>query len=335
MTMSRDSRLASARLCGPVCVDIAGTTVTPAERERLLHPLVGMVILFSRNYENCAQLAQLTGVIHELRPGLVIAVDHEGGRVQRFREGFTSVPAMRELSCRTDAVEALHAAGLVLAAELRACGVDFTFAPVLDVDYGRSGVIGDRSLGDSPAAVVRHARALIEGLKEGGMSSCGKHFPGHGWPEGDSHTMLPRDERDRAAVLADAAPYGELAAELGSLMTAHVAYDAFGGEVATYSRELLKSVLRESLACDALVFSDDLTMKGAGGEPIETRAQRALSAGCDMLLVCNAPEEADRLLSKLSWVRTPEFERRFERLLPNALTAQAQRLDAARRLISV
>ncbi len=300
---------------GPVCVDIAGLTLTPHEIERLKHPLTGMVILFSRNYQNREQLKALTEAIHQARPGILISVDHEGGRVQRFREGFTEVPAMGELRRRDKAMSHMEAAGLVLAAELRECGVDLTFAPVLDVDYGRSKVIGDRSLGTTPFEVTENARAFISGLRQGGMASCGKHFPGHGWAEADSHVALPTDERPLEELLRDMRAYRKLP-ELDSIMTAHVSYAAFDGELATFCPRLLKDVLRDRLGFKGLVFSDDLTMKAAAADTITERAQRALSAGCDMVLVCNDPDAADELLATLAWERTPEFDRRLSRLAP-------------------
>ena len=203
----------------------------------------------------------------------------------------------------------------MLAHELRMAGVDMTFAPVLDVDYGRSGVIGDRSLGTTPALVTNHARSLIDGLAEAGMAACGKHFPGHGWAEADSHTTLPRDDRPAEKVLRDAEPY-RLLTGLPAVMTAHVAYDAFQGEIATFSSGLLKDVLRQKFGFTGLVFSDDLTMKGAGEGPIEERAARALAAGCDVLLACNHPAEMDRLLEYLVWERNDAFHSRFMKILP-------------------
>ena len=303
------------RSLGPVCIDLEGTTLTEREEELLKHPLVGMVILFTRNYTSRDQLADLTAAIHERRPGIVIAVDHEGGRVQRFREGFTQIPSMRELATGPNVAARYRAAGVVLAHELRMAGVDMTFAPVLDVDYGRSGVIGDRSLGTTPALVTNHARSLIDGLAEAGMAACGKHFPGHGWAEADSHTTLPRDERPAEKVLRDAEPY-RLLTGLPAVMTAHVAYDAFQGEIATFSSGLLKDVLRQKFGFTGLVFSDDLTMKGAGEGPIEERAARALAAGCDVLLACNHPAEMDRLLEYLVWERNDAFHSRFMKILP-------------------
>ena len=302
-------------LPGPVCVDIAGTSLTETERERLRHPLTGMVILFTRNYRDRRQLKALCDEIHRTRPGILISVDHEGGRVQRFREGFTKVPAMADLAEGEGATERLEAAGVILAAELRDCGVDFTFAPVLDVNWGRSAVIGNRSLGKTADEVIRNAGALVRGLRKGGMASCGKHFPGHGWAEADSHVALPVDERSWEELREDMRPYRRVA-DLASLMTAHVSYTAFDGEIATFSKRLLRDVLRFHLGFEGLVFSDDLSMKGAEGADITTQAERALDAGCDMVLVCNRPDLADELLAHLHWERTPEFNRRLAVLSP-------------------
>lgn len=311
----KDLVVTHGNLPGPVCVDIEGLVLREKERERLRHPLTGMVILFTRNYADRKQLKALCDDIHRTRPGILISVDHEGGRVQRFRQGFTEVPAMADIAVGKDPVARLEAAGMILASELRECGVDFTFAPVLDIDWGRSGVIGNRSLGKSSAEVVKNANALIRGLRKGGMASCGKHFPGHGWAEADSHVALPTDDRHLEELREDMEPYSKLE-NLTSLMTAHVSYNAFGGEVATFSKHLLQDVLRFHLGFDGLVFSDDLTMKGASGADITTQAEKALAAGCDMVLVCNRPDLADELLSKLKWTRTPEFDRRFAALRP-------------------
>lgn len=317
---------------GPVCVDVEGQSLSEHERNRLRHPLTGMVILFSRNYGDPAQLRALCDQIHAVRPGILISVDHEGGRVQRFRSGFTEVPAMSDIASGVDAERRFEAAGLVLAAELRACGVDFTFAPVLDVDHGRSAVIGTRSLGKTPELVTAHASALIRGLRRGGMASCGKHFPGHGWAEADSHTALPEDERDAESLIRDMLPYGKLP-DLASVMTAHVAYHAFGGEVATFSSRLLRDVLRVRLGFRGLVFSDDLSMKGAAGGSVTEQAERALAAGCDMVLVCNRPDMADELLANLCWMRTPEFDARFAGLAPGKACGEAE-LAKARSLLA-
>lgn len=307
-------------------VDVAGHRLTDHERERLRHPLVGGVILFARNYADRAQLTALCSEIHGLREKpLLIAVDHEGGRVQRFREdGFTALPSMRALGTlwQRDAQAALTAAtavGYVLAAELRACGVDLSFAPVLDLDYGVSAVIGDRSFHRDPQVVASLARALIHGLGMAGMACCGKHFPGHGAVEADSHHEIPVDGRDLDAILReDAAPYewlGDLV--LPSIMPAHVIYPKVDGAPAGFSRVWVQEVLRGRLRYDGAVFSDDLTMEGAtvAGD-ILARAEAALGAGCDMVLVCNRPDLADDLLSRLQYEMPEVSIARLRRLMP-------------------
>ena len=305
---------------GPVCVDIAGLELTDHERDRLRHPLTGMVILFTRNYANREQLKALCTNIHATRPEILIAVDHEGGRVQRFRTEFTEVPAMAEIAGREHPEEAFRAAGQVLAEELREVGVDLTFAPVLDINYGRSSVIGNRSFGKNSLEVIKNAGAFIEGLADAGMASCGKHFPGHGWAEADSHIALPTDERSVEALERDMEPYRAIK-KLASVMTAHVSYEAYHGELATFSSTLLKKVLREELGFDGLIFSDDLSMKAAVVDTIVDRAEHALKAGCDMVLICNHPEEADELLAGPKWTRPKDFDRRFDRLRPQAAQA--------------
>ena len=315
-------KLERARSLGPVVVDIEGTTLSAHEIKRLQHPLTGAVILFTRNYSTPEELTALTGAIHAVRPGILITVDHEGGRVQRFREGFTEIPPMGDfLRLGSRAPGLLAQAGFILASELRAGGVDFSFTPVLDIDYGRSKVIGNRSLGRTPEEVERNARGLISGLRSGGMGSCGKHFPGHGWAEADSHVALPADERPREKVLSDLDVYRGLASELSSLMTAHVAYEGFDGETATFSPTLLKEILRDEIGFTGLVFSDDLSMKGAGSsESVADRARRALSAGCDMVLHCNHPDEVDEILRDLDWERPERFSERLAGLLPDSGT---------------
>lgn len=296
---------------GPVMLDIEGTALTAADRKRLLHPLTGGVILFTRNYASPEQLANLTGEIHALRsPALLIAVDHEGGRVQRFRQGFTVLPAMREFGKLWDkhphqAREAVHQAGLVLAAELRAHGVDLTFAPVLDVDFGNSNVIGDRAFHSDTEAIAQLARALCEGFKQGGMSSIGKHFPGHGHVRADSHHEVPIDERSWQDIWdCDLLPFVRMIeAGLGGVMPAHVIYPQIDAQPAGFSAKWLKEILRKQLGFDGVIFSDDLSMEGAavaGG--VIDRANAALGAGCDMVLVCNKPDAADELLNGLEYV---------------------------------
>jgi len=293
---------------GPVMLDLAGLELTAAEKELLRHPLTGGAILFARNFESPTQLAALTREIRALRdPNLLIAVDHEGGRVQRFREGFTRIPPMRSLGeCwLADPAQAkawAEAAGYVIAAELRSHGVDFSFTPVLDVDFGSSGVIGDRAFSDRPAAISDLAGALIAGLAAGGAASVGKHFPGHGYASADSHVAVPVDERElREIEAADLVPYRALISRgLSGVMPAHVIYPRVDRHPAGFSRVWLKDILRMRLGFDGMIFSDDLSMEGAsvaGG--VQERARAALDAGCDMLLLCNAPQAAAKLLEDL------------------------------------
>lgn len=305
---------------GPLMIDIAGLELSPLDNERLLHPLVGGVILFSRNYADRAQLTALCGTIHALRePTLPIAIDHEGGRVQRCRAGFTAVPPMRRLGEFWDrdaaaARQAARAVGYLLAAELRDCGVDFSFTPVLDLDWGRSGVIGDRAFHRQPQAVVELAGALIEGLRDAGMGCCGKHFPGHGWVAADSHVAIPIDERRLDELAADIEPYRKL--RLDAMMPAHVIYPQVDSRPAGFSPVWIGK-LRNELAFDGVIFSDDLSMEGAsvaGG--IVERAEAAWTAGCDVLLVCNAPDSVGELLD--AWRPAPDPQRaaRLQRLVP-------------------
>jgi len=335
---------------GPVMVDVAGTTLTKAEKARLRHPLVGGVILFARNFETRKQLCELTKQIHRARKEpLMIAVDHEGGRVQRFREdGFTVLPAMRDLGVVWDrdpltAMRLGTAAGYVLAAELRACGVDLSFTPVLDLDYGVSKVIGTRSFHRDPRVVAMLARAVAQGLAQAGMAACGKHFPGHGFVGADSHLEIPVDPRPLERILSeDAAPYAWLGdAVIPAVMPAHVIYPKVDKLPAGFSPRWVQDILRERLGYDGVVFSDDLTMEGATvvGD-ILARAQAAMSAGCDMVLVCNRPDLADDLLSRLDMPHAPESIERIRRLMPrfaapNWKTLQAEtRYQNARRLQS-
>ncbi len=305
---------------GPLMIDIAGTELSGLDRERLGHPLVGGVILFSRNYASTGQLTQLCAEIHGLRsPCLPIAVDHEGGRVQRFREGFTRLPAMRRLgelreTEPTAALDAARGVGYVLAAELRACGVDLSFTPVLDLDYGGSSVIGDRSLHRDPAIVAELAAALIAGLHQAGMGACGKHFPGHGYVVADSHVAIPVDERSLAGMADDLQPYRRLV--LDGVMPAHVIYPQVDSRPAGFSPVWLK-MLRDDFQFDGVIFSDDLSMQGASfaGGMIE-RVEAARLAGCDMLLVCNAPEAVGELLERWQPASDPARARRIERLNP-------------------
>lgn len=303
--MTSNSASASNPL-GPIMLDVVGTTLTQDDIRRIRHPLTGGVILFSRNYENRAQLTALTQAIHEARPGVLIAVDHEGGRVQRFRsDGFTRLPAMKTLGelWEKDVLQSVKAAtdvGYVLAAELRACGVDLSFTPVLDLDYGTSGVIGDRAFHRDPRTVTLLAKSLNHGLALAGMSNCGKHFPGHGYVQADSHIAIPVDERSLDEILQDdAAPYGWSGIGLSSVMPAHVIYPKVDDMPAGFSRIWL-DMLRNDLGFDGMIFSDDLSMEGAAMEGgVVAGAHAALAAGCDMILICNAPDKADILLEQV------------------------------------
>ena len=283
----------------PLIIDIAGTALTDDDRRRLAHPLVGGLILFARNWQSRAQLSQLSADIKRLQPDLLICVDHEGGRVQRFRtDGFTHLPPMRALGelWMQDAMRAQDAAsacGYVLAAELRACGVDFSFTPVLDLDWGPSGVIGDRAFHADARVVTMLAKSLTHGLLRAGMAHCGKHFPGHGFTAADSHTDAPRDTRSLKAILQDdAAPYGWLGSTLTAVMPAHVIYPKVDSRPAGFSARWLQAILRGRLGFSGAIVSDDLSMEGArridGPTLTPTEAVlAALDAGCDLALLCN------------------------------------------------
>ncbi len=308
---------------GPVMLDVTGTGLTPEDLRRLMHPLAGGVVLFSRNFSSPDQLTGLTAEMHALRnPALIIAVDHEGGRVQRFRAGFTAIPPMRELGRRwdTDAGHARRVAqdvGFVLAAELRAHGVDLTFAPVLDVDHEASSVIGDRALHSDPRPISELARALVQGLKQAGMSAVGKHFPGHGHVRADSHYEVPVDDRSYAAIeSSDLVPFRRLiGAGLSGIMPAHVIYPQVDSLPAGFSQVWLKQVLRGELGFGGVIFSDDLSMEGASGAGgIVGRAEAALGAGCDMVLVCNNPPAVDELLAGYRHAMSPVSLARLARM---------------------
>jgi len=291
-------------------IDVSGCELSTDDRRRLAHPLTGGVILFSRNYSEPEQLTRLTREIHSLRsPSLIIAVDHEGGRVQRFRDGFTSIPPMRELGHAWDmtaqrARQNAQAVGFVLAAELRAHGIDFTFAPVLDLDCGQSSVIGDRALHADAHVVAELARALVQGFRQAGMSGVGKHFPGHGHVRADSHLEVPVDERAYEEIEAsDIVPFRRLiGAGLGGIMPAHVIYSNVDHRPAGFSPVWLKQILRGELGFDGIIFSDDLNMEGAsiGGSFVE-RTRIALEAGCDMVLICNNAPAVDEVYGAFSY----------------------------------
>lgn len=292
---------------GPLMLDLQSVTLSDSERSLLCRGPVGGVILFSRNFRDIAQLQALAAEIHALRPELLIAVDHEGGRVQRFRQGFTAIPAMAKLAelCREHPSKALALAqecGWLLASELLAVGIDISFAPVLDLDRGISEVIGDRAFGSKAEGVIALAGALMAGMHEAGMATTGKHFPGHGGVAADSHHAVPVDMRSYEQIEAeDLRPFAKFAKQgMDAVMPAHVIYSHCAPEPAGFSRFWLETVLRGRLGFKGVIFSDDLSMAGAkvAGSYTE-RAGAALKAGCDMVLVCNEPEAA---LQVLEWM---------------------------------
>jgi beta-N-acetylhexosaminidase len=337
-------------LHAPLIIDIEGHQLSDVDRRRMAHPLVGGMILFGRNWHSRAQLTDLCADIKSIRADLLIAVDHEGGRVQRFRtDGFTHLPPMRalgELWGRDDkgqpgsgvlkGCEAATSAGFVLASELRACGVDFSFTPVLDLDHGESGVIGDRAFARDPRVVSLLARSLMQGLLQAGMGNCGKHFPGHGAVKADSHTDLPVDKRSLKAILADdAQPYRWLTSVLTAVMPAHVIYSKVDSRPAGFSPRWLQDILRAQLGFQGVVCTDDLSMAAArqmDGRTLNyTEAViTALQAGCDLALLCNRSaenggSELDQVLDELTeaavrghWLPSDVSEQRRQALLPTA-----------------
>ena len=295
----------------PLIIDIAGLSLTKDDRCRLKNPLTGGIILFARNWETRAQLTSLCAAIKSIRKDLLICVDHEGGRVQRFKtDGFTHLPPMRALGelwakDQLAATNAATACGYVLAAELRSCGVDFSFTPVLDLDFGESSVIGDRAFGRDPRVVTLLAKSLMHGLLQAGMANCGKHFPGHGFVKADSHLEIPVDKRSLKAILSDdAAPYEWLNTTLTSVMPAHVIYPKVDSRPAGFSEQWLTYILRGQLGFGGAIFSDDLSMAGArmidGKQVSYTQAAvTALNAGCDMVLLCNQSVDGGKAVDEL------------------------------------
>lgn len=307
---------------GPLMIDVEGLELTAEDRDLLAHPLVGGVILFSRNYHDPLQLRRLTDDIHAVRrPPLLVAVDQEGGRVQRFRDGFTSLPPAHLVGRQydldpDDGRRAAQSLGWLMAAELRAAGVDLSFAPVLDLDRGVSEVIGDRAFHSSPDVVSILARRFIRGLAQAGMAATGKHFPGHGAVVADSHKSLPEDTRPYTDIMDDMRPYESLIPEgLNAVMAAHVAYLEVDPLPASFSRWWLTEELRGRIGFRGVVFSDDLVMAAAesvGG--IEDRARLALDAGCDMILICNDRASASAAIDALGDYSEPASQVRLARL---------------------
>jgi beta-N-acetylhexosaminidase len=290
---------------GPLMVDIAGTELTRDDVQVLSHPLVGSVILFSRNYRDAAQVSSLTAAIRAVRaPSLLVAVDHEGGRVQRFRDGFTRLPPARSLGRRYDedrreGLSLAKAAGWLMASELRAVGVDFSFAPCVDLDYGVSEIIGDRAFHRDPDAVGALAVAYMAGMREAGMAATAKHFPGHGAVFADSHVAVAQDRRNFVDLEPDIRPYRLLIENnLAGIMGAHVVFPAVDPLPASLSQRWISGVLRGDLGFHGCVFADDLTMAGAAafGGVIE-RAELAFAAGCDVLPICNDRQAVKSVLN--------------------------------------
>ena len=291
---------------GPLMVDIAGTELSADDVRVLAHPLVGSVLLFTRNYSNPTQLAALTAAIRAVRtPHLLVAVDHEGGRVQRFRDGFTRLPAVRLLGRaydedRRDALAFAQSVGWLMAVELRAVGVDFSFAPCVDLDYGVSEIIGDRAYHSDPDAVAALAVATLSGMREAGMAAVGKHFPGHGAVVADSHVALPVDRRKFADLEADIRPYRPLIGNnIAGIMAAHVVFPAVDALPASLSRHWITGILRAELGFHGCVFADDLTMAGAAAfGDVVARAEVAFTAGCDVLPICNDRHSVELVLGR-------------------------------------
>lgn len=296
---------------GGVMLDVMGEALKLEDVERLQHPAVGGVILFSKNYTSRRQLIELIEQIHSIRrPRLLIAVDQEGGRVQRFKEGFTALPPMSQFGRMLDQYGAsqstavdkiIRATGQIMAEELIDCGVDFSFAPVLDLGVHQQSVIGDRAFHSDPTQLVQIAEAYIEGMNRAGMTATGKHFPGHGYVDADSHTELPIDPRPiREIENCDLKVFAALKDRVGAMMTAHVRYPDVDIEIPTYSPMWLQNILRKQLKFKGLIVSDDLTMQGAAGElSVGQRCRKARQAGCDLLLICNDTQAMDEGLSEV------------------------------------
>lgn len=308
---------------GSLMLDVAGIWLTPEDRHLLRQPQVGGMILFARNTESPAQVRELVQAIRSERPDMLIAIDQEGGRVQRLRRDVERLPALGRIRSEAGAAaeQVAEAAAWLMATEVLACGIDISFAPVLDLDYGRSEVIGNRSLSDDPDELIRLGQAYIAGMHRAGMAATGKHFPGHGWAEADSHVALPIDDRGEEVIRrSDLKPFAALARNLDGIMPAHVIYPAVDSLPAGFSIRWLQHILRNELGFDGVIFSDDLTMAGAhavGGMP--ERVDAAVRSGCDMLLVCNDRGAAEQALShtqRLGMQPGPRLPRMLARQTP-------------------
>ena len=324
---------------GPVMLDVAGSVLSDRERERLRHPQVAGVILFSKNHVNRSQLVELIDEIRSIRADLLLAVDQEGGRIQRFGSTLTDLPAAgwfgrHYLQQPAETLLLLRESAFVTGHELAELGFDFSFAPVVDLDYGRSAVIGSRAYHRDPELVTVLASAWIDGMRQVGMAAVGKHFPGHGWVSADSHLELPEDERPLSDIIRqDLFPYARLIDQLDAIMPAHVRYPAVDPLPAGFSAFWLRQLLRERLGFEGVIISDDLSMQGAVGMgDLIGRANAALEAGCELLLLCNCGDEVDPLLRHLEQQRFQGSTRlgRLRRAGIAAAAEQQQRVLAAR-----
>ncbi|MGK0270292.1 MAG: beta-N-acetylhexosaminidase [Cocleimonas sp.] len=321
----------------PVMLDLEGLELSNEETEILGHPLTGGVIFFSRNYESVKQLSSLIQSVRKVtnsyEKDLLIAVDHEGGRVQRFRSEFTELPAIATLADSQDPSQKAFSHGWLMASEVRAMDIDFSFAPVLDINYGVSGVIGDRSFNRDPEVISKLASEYIKGMREAGMASTGKHFPGHGAVVEDSHLEIPIDRRTKEQIWKeDIIPFTELIKQgLDAIMPAHVIYEALDNKPAGFSSYWLQQVLRNELKFDGVIFSDDLSMEGAsvaGG--FANRAEAAMTAGCDMILVCNNRQGAIEVLDNATIKQTAKSAQRLLRMKGASFMNRSSLLDSKR-----
>jgi len=313
---------------GPVMIDLEGTSLSEEEKELIKHPLVGGIIFFARNFESVEQIQALVKSIHaNTHQTIVTCVDQEGGRVQRFKEGFTRLPPLRPLGHLYDhateqGMGLAKAMGWLMASEVLSVGVDFSFAPVLDLDYGVSAVIGDRAFHSDPSSVSQLARAYIQGMEEAGMACVGKHFPGHGAVAADSHLELPHDERPTSEIMEkDVIPFAELISMnvLQGIMPAHVVYEDQDGQPAGFSKIWLQQILRKRLGFQGAIFSDDLNMAAAGmAGSFTDRANIAMNAGCDMVLVCNNRPGAFEVLDNFEWQTNEESSARLANMKGNS-----------------
>ena len=319
---------------GSLMLDIAGTWLTAEDRQLLRQPQVAGLILFARNIEDPRQVRELSAAIRAVRPDLLLAVDQEGGRVQRLRQGFVRLPAMRALADNANAERLAEQCGWVMATEVLAAGLDLSFAPVLDLDHQRSAVVGSRAFEGDAQRATQLAGAFIRGMNAAGMAACGKHFPGHGWAEADSHVAIPVDERSLDDIRAkDLLPFRQLSQQLAAVMPAHVIYPQVDDSPAGFSRPWLQDILRGELGFEGVIFSDDLSMAGAHvvGDAA-CRIEAALSAGCDMGLVCNdraAAELALAALQRLNVLPPKGLARMRRRAFPSVEYRQDPRWLAA------